>query len=52
MAIGIDQAAVNLGTAVTLGALIGFERQWRQRLAGPANQHLGSAGRGFICRVR
>jgi putative Mg2+ transporter-C (MgtC) family protein len=34
MAIGIAQAAANLGGAVTLGAVIGFERQWRQRLAG------------------
>ncbi len=34
MAIGIMQAAANLGTAVTLGAVIGFERQWRQRFAG------------------
>ena len=34
MSIGITQAALNLGTAVALGAVIGFERQWRQRLAG------------------
>ena len=34
MAITITQAALNLGTAVALGAVIGFERQWRQRLAG------------------
>jgi putative Mg2+ transporter-C (MgtC) family protein len=34
MIIGIAQAAVNLGVAFTLGAVIGFERQWRQRLAG------------------
>jgi len=31
--VGIVQAALNLGTAVALGAVIGFERQWRQRLA-------------------
>ena len=29
MSIGIVQAVVNLGTAVALGAVIGFERQWR-----------------------
>jgi len=34
MVIGIVQAAANLGSAVALGAVIGFERQWRQRLAG------------------
>ena len=34
MSIAITQAALNLGTAVGLGAVIGFERQWRQRLAG------------------
>jgi hypothetical protein len=34
MVIGITQAAVNLGTAVAVGAAIAFERQWRQRLAG------------------
>ena len=33
MAIGIAQAAANLGAALVLGAVIGFERQWRQRLA-------------------
>jgi uncharacterized membrane protein YhiD involved in acid resistance len=27
--VGIAQAALNLGTAVALGAVIGFERQWR-----------------------
>jgi hypothetical protein len=34
MSVGIAQATVNLSAAVTLGAVIGFERQWRQRLAG------------------
>jgi putative Mg2+ transporter-C (MgtC) family protein len=33
MTVAITQAALNLGTAVALGAVIGFERQWRQRLA-------------------
>jgi len=30
----IEQVVLQLGTAVVLGALIGFERQWRQRMAG------------------
>jgi putative Mg2+ transporter-C (MgtC) family protein len=34
MAIPIEQAAMNLAVAVGLGAVIGFERQWRHRLAG------------------
>ena len=34
MTISIDQTALNLATAVGLGAVIGFERQWRNRLAG------------------
>jgi uncharacterized membrane protein YhiD involved in acid resistance len=32
MATGIAQAAANLASAVTLGALIGFERRWRQQI--------------------
>jgi putative Mg2+ transporter-C (MgtC) family protein len=28
------EAATNLTVALVLGGLIGFERQWRQRLAG------------------
>ena len=32
--ITIEQAALNLAAATTLGAAIGFERQWRQRMAG------------------
>ena len=34
MAVSIDQAALNLAFATLLGAGIGFERQWRQRMAG------------------
>jgi putative Mg2+ transporter-C (MgtC) family protein len=34
MAIAIDQAALNLAVALGLSAVIGFERQWRNRLAG------------------
>jgi putative Mg2+ transporter-C (MgtC) family protein len=44
MAIGIAQAAVNLSVAVTLGAVIGFERQWRQRLAGLRTNTLVALG--------
>jgi putative Mg2+ transporter-C (MgtC) family protein len=44
MTIGITQAAVNLGTAVALGAVIGFERQWRQRLAGLRTNTLVALG--------
>jgi putative Mg2+ transporter-C (MgtC) family protein len=44
MAIGFDQAALNLGTAFALGAAIGFERQWRQRLAGLRTNTLVALG--------
>jgi putative Mg2+ transporter-C (MgtC) family protein len=44
MTVGIPQAALNLGTAVALGALIGFERQWRQRLAGLRTNTLVALG--------
>jgi putative Mg2+ transporter-C (MgtC) family protein len=44
MAIGIAQAAANLGAALALGAVIGFERQWRQRLAGLRTNTLVALG--------
>ena len=44
MAIGTLQTAANLGGAVALGALIGFERQWRQRLAGLRTNTLVALG--------
>jgi len=34
MTIAIEQAALNLAVALSLSAVIGFERQWRDRLAG------------------
>jgi hypothetical protein len=34
MTISIEQAAIDLAVAGGLSALIGFERQWRNRLAG------------------
>ena len=44
MNVAITQAALNLGTAVALGAVIGFERQWRQRLAGLRTNTLVALG--------
>jgi len=44
MTVGLDQAALNLGTAFVLGAVIGFERQWRQRLAGLRTNTLVALG--------
>lgn len=44
MSIAITQAAADLGTAVALGAAIGFERQWRQRLAGLRTNTLVALG--------
>jgi putative Mg2+ transporter-C (MgtC) family protein len=40
----IDQAAVSLGVATLLGAVIGFERQWRQRMAGLRTNTLVAIG--------
>ena len=48
MTVGIAQAALNLGTAVALGAVIGFERQWRQRLAGLRTNTLVALGAASI----
>jgi putative Mg2+ transporter-C (MgtC) family protein len=40
----IDQAAISLGVATLLGAVIGFERQWRQRMAGLRTNTLVAIG--------
>jgi putative Mg2+ transporter-C (MgtC) family protein len=40
----IDQAAVGLGIATLMGAGIGFERQWRQRMAGLRTNTLVAIG--------
>src|ERR1017187_6612527 len=40
----IDQAAISLGMATLLGACIGFERQWRQRMAGLRTNTLVAIG--------
>jgi putative Mg2+ transporter-C (MgtC) family protein len=42
--ITLQHAAANLGVALTLGAAIGFERQWRQRLAGLRTNTLVALG--------
>ncbi|MFX8895346.1 MgtC/SapB family protein, partial [Acinetobacter baumannii] len=34
MTIALQQVVLDLGVAVVAGAVIGFERQWRHRLAG------------------
>jgi putative Mg2+ transporter-C (MgtC) family protein len=40
----IGQAAISLGMATLLGACIGFERQWRQRMAGLRTNTLVAIG--------
>src|SRR6202047_696261 len=44
MTVSIDQAAVSLAMATLLGACIGFERQWRQRMAGLRTNTLVAIG--------
>src|SRR6202790_3481049 len=44
MAISIDQAALDLAAALGLSAVIGFERQWRNRLAGLRTNTLVAIG--------
>src|SRR3979490_857533 len=41
---GLDHVALNLSVALCLGAAIGFERQWRQRLAGLRTNTLVALG--------
>ena len=40
----LGQAAINLAVATSLGAMIGFERQWRQRMAGLRTNTLVAIG--------
>src|ERR1700688_1102201 len=40
----IDQAAISLAMATLMGACIGFERQWRQRMAGLRTNTLVAIG--------
>jgi putative Mg2+ transporter-C (MgtC) family protein len=44
MTISMDQAALNLAVALGLSAVIGFERQWRNRLAGLRTNTLVALG--------
>jgi putative Mg2+ transporter-C (MgtC) family protein len=44
MTTGLGTATLNLCIALTLGAVIGFERQWRQRLAGLRTNTLVALG--------
>jgi putative Mg2+ transporter-C (MgtC) family protein len=44
MTMSIGQAAIALGIAVSLGGVIGFERQWRNRLAGLRTNALVALG--------
>jgi putative Mg2+ transporter-C (MgtC) family protein len=44
MAIPVEQAAINLAVALGLSAVIGFERQWRNRLAGLGTNTLVALG--------
>ncbi|MCP4615433.1 MAG: MgtC/SapB family protein [Bradyrhizobium sp.] len=44
MLASIDQSALDLGVATLLGAAIGFERQWRQRMAGLRTNTLVAIG--------
>jgi putative Mg2+ transporter-C (MgtC) family protein len=43
------EIAIRLGAALLIGAIIGFERQWRQRMAGLRTNALVSLGAaGFV----
>lgn len=44
MTLSILQFAIRLFTAITLGSLVGLERQWRQRMAGTRTNALVAAG--------
>lgn len=44
MTVAIQQVILNLGVAVAAGAVIGFERQWRHRLAGLRTNTLVALG--------
>src|ERR1700761_8952601 len=45
----LSDIAIRLGVALLIGALIGFERQWRQRMAGLRTNALVSLGAaGFV----
>jgi len=48
MTMQLAQAGLNLFIAACLGASIGLERQWRQRLAGLRTNTLVALGAGVI----
>jgi putative Mg2+ transporter-C (MgtC) family protein len=41
---GVEEIVFRLGAAAALGALIGFERQWRPRMAGLRTNALVAIG--------
>ncbi len=46
---GPREIAIRLGAALLMGAVIGFERQWRQRMAGLRTNALVALGAaGFV----
>ena len=48
-----QEIAVRLGVAMLFGGLIGFERQWRQRMAGLRTNSLVAIGAaGFVVLSR
>jgi len=51
--VGAQDIAIRLGVALLLGAIIGFERQWRQRMAGLRTNALVAIGAaGFVVFAR
>jgi putative Mg2+ transporter-C (MgtC) family protein len=44
MTIPLEQAVLNLGVTLGLSAVVGFERQWRNRLAGLRTNTLVALG--------
>src|SRR6201982_1974087 len=48
MTMSIEEAAINLAVAFGLSAAIGFERQWRNRLAGLRTNTLVAFGAGSL----
>ena len=43
--------AFRLGTALLFGGIIGFERQWHQRMGGAADQRARLARGCRVCRL-
>ncbi len=51
MTISVEQAALNLGVTLGLSAVIGFERQWRNRFAGLRTNMLVVLGAASLPRA-